>query len=99
MEAVAAPLDELAVDRRRIVLWLNELEVHVTGKAHREPHLCARGLSAVDGLVTGEMLEDEPRADPKRAAPLLDRRMQVRHHVGHLNDAVVGLTEPHLARC
>src|SRR5262249_51131243 len=65
-------------------------------KAHRDAHIGARGLPAIHGVDAGEMLEHKPRADPQLGAPLTNRRVQVRDHVGHLDDAVVGLTETYL---
>src|SRR3989475_4524638 len=84
MEAVAAPLDHLAVDRGRLVVRLDQLDVHVTGKAHRERNIRLRGLPAVDGVDAREVLEDKPRADPKLRGPFADRRRQVGDDVGHL---------------
>src|SRR6516162_11653476 len=97
MKAIAAPLDHLAVHRWRIVVGLDQLHVHVPGKAHREPHIRTRGLAAIHRIDAGEMLQHEPWADPELRDPLADRRVEIRHDVGHLDDAVVGLTKSHLA--
>src|SRR5215471_4260415 len=97
MKAVAAPLDHLAVHRRRIVVGLDQLHVHVPRKAHREPHIRPRGLPAIHRVDAGEMIEHEPGADTQPGDPFLDRRVEIGHDVGHLNDAVVRLTKTHLA--
>src|SRR5437763_16547056 len=97
MKAVAAPLDHLAVDRGRIVVRLDQLDVHVTGKAHREGNIRPRGLPAIDGVDAREMLEDKPHTDPKRSGPLAQRRLQDGDKGGHLDTAIVWLTEPQQA--
>src|SRR6516225_429124 len=61
VKAVAAPLDHLAVYRGRIVVGLDQLHVHVPGKAHREPYIRPRGLAAIHRIDAGEMLQHEPR--------------------------------------
>src|SRR5262249_9217933 len=96
MEAVAALLDHLAVHGGRIVVGLDELDVHVAGEAHGERYVRARRLPAVDGIDTGEVLEHEPGADGKLHRPLPHRLLQVRDDIGHLHDAVIRLTEPYL---
>ena len=61
---------------------------------HVSPHSF---VPAVDGIEAREVLEDKPRADPKLRGPFLNCRRQAGDDVGHLDDAVVRLTEPHLA--
>src|SRR6516165_5903828 len=63
VEAVAAPLDHLAVNGGRVVVLLDQLDVHVAGKAHGDRHVRARRLSAVHGVFSAEVLEHEPGAD------------------------------------
>jgi hypothetical protein len=93
MKAGAAFLEHLAIHRRRVVIRLDELDIHVSGKAHRQRDFGARGLAAIQRRLAGELGEQKPRPDLELPDPVVHRRMDVFDHVCHLDDAVIGLAE------
>ena len=55
--------DDVPIDRGRVVALLDELDHHVAGEAHGDGYIHAGRLAAVLRVFTGEMFEQEPRAD------------------------------------
>src|SRR6188768_4012306 len=59
MKTIAALADGLLVDRRLLVLWLDELDHHVSGEAHGNRHIRLGGTTAVALFRPGETVEEE----------------------------------------
>ena len=72
---------------------MDELDVHVAREAHRNRDIGRRVAAAVFRIVAGKVLQQKPRTDFDFLDPGAHRRPHVRHDVGHLDDAIVGLTE------
>ena len=70
VEAVAAPLDRLAIDAGMIVIGLDQLDLHVAGKGHGDGDVGPGRLAAIDRMIAGEMVEQEPGADLEVADPV-----------------------------
>src|ERR1017187_655220 len=63
VESVAALLDRLPIDGRRVIVLLDELDHHVAGEAHGDGGGGVRGVAAISGVFALEMLHHEPRPD------------------------------------
>jgi hypothetical protein len=95
MEAMAVPLDPLAIHRWRVVVRLNQFDVHVARKTHRNRHIRGRIAATVFGVAASEVIEQKPRAYFQLIDPHAHGRAYIRYDVAHLNDAIIRLTKSH----
>src|SRR5579863_5545327 len=87
VKAVAALVDGLAIDGRRVVVLLDKLDHHVAGEAHGERSVDVGGTATIFGVETCEMLEQEPGADFEFLDPVVDGFADVSYNVCGLDDA------------
>jgi hypothetical protein len=77
-----------------IVERLDQFDLHMPGKAHRDGDIGARGLAPVELVRRQKMVEQEERASPAIAYEMIDRRADVRDDERRLHDPAEWLPEP-----
>ena len=91
VEPEAVGVDVLLVHRRMVVGRLDQLDLQVSGVAHRQGDAGEARLTAVHRIDTGEVVEEEPRTDVQVSRPTRHCRGNVGDHVRQLHDPTDGL--------